>query len=163
MAQREPKPESQVAEAVEISQPSQPAPRVVEAEKLTEDEVERSTSAEQEISLDGVIKNWPKLREIVGRTDKGLPGLLASGKPLAMEGTKLMLGFDFPILKDRFDGQKGANAAVGKALGQLLDTECQVETVITDQYRSVSSASQIDDDDFAALADELGGIVQRQE
>jgi DNA polymerase III subunit tau, C-terminal domain len=142
---------------------TRPMPPEAKTTNATAKEVAPSIQNEQVISLDVVIKNWPKLRELVARTDSNLPRLLASGRPLAMEGTKLVLGFEFPILKDRFDGQKGANATVSDVLGQILETNCRVETVLTNEYKSASSAAKIDDDEFAALADELGGIVQRQE
>jgi len=112
------------------------------------------------ITINSVAQSWPRLREMVGKRDKSLPGLLASAKPLAMEGNTLILGFEFPILKDRFDGQKGAKATVASALSQLLKNECQVQTVVAGQYQPEPADRQIDDDDFAALADELGGIVQ---
>ncbi|MGW8319815.1 MAG: DNA polymerase III subunit gamma/tau [Candidatus Promineifilaceae bacterium] len=152
--------------AVEEEQlpPPEPAkPELAEAKPVEAVAAEPAAPMQQAVTLDQVIQSWPRLRELVGRSDKSLPGLLASGKPLAMEGTTLILGFEFPILKDRFDGQKGANATVARALEQLLDTECRVSTVITGQYQSSPSQVQISDDDIAALADELGGIVQPQE
>jgi hypothetical protein len=115
------------------------------------------------VSLDEVTPLWPKLREMVGKPDKNLPRLLASSKPLAMEGRTLILGFDFPLLKERFDGKKGANESVASALSKLTNTECQVRTVVTDQYTIVTAQAQIDNKDFAALADELGGVVQSRE
>ena len=115
------------------------------------------------IPIEVVAQQWPKLRELVGKSDKSLPRLLASATPLAMEGDTLILGFEFPILKERFDGQEDAGVTVAQALGQLLDTECRVQTVVANQYEGLSSEGKIDDEDFAALADELGGVVQPRE
>ena len=121
------------------------------------------TGIEQPISMALVTERWPKLRELVGKRDKNLPGILASVTPLAVEGDVLILGFGFPILKEKFDNQKGANGIVADAMGQLLETDCQIRTVVTDQYEIVAAESPIDDDEFAALADELGGIVRSGE
>ncbi|HSG15470.1 MAG TPA: DNA polymerase III subunit gamma/tau [Anaerolineae bacterium] len=118
---------------------------------------------EKPISLAVVTERWPKLRELVSKRDKNLPGILASVTPLAVENDILILGFGFPILKEKFDNQKGAKTIVTDALGQLLETECRIRTVVTDDYDSVAAESSIDDEDFAALADELGGIVRSGE
>ncbi len=146
-----------VAEATDVTQAFRPA------EEAAAPETKAAPLSSLAISIEVVAKQWPKLRELVGRSDKNLPGLLASATPLAMEGNTLTLGFDFPILKERFDGQKDAGVTVAKALGQLLETECRVRTVVANQYEGQSSEAQIDDEDFAALADELGGVVQPRE
>ncbi len=119
--------------------------------------------AKPEISLEEVDRSWPRLRELVGQRNKGLPGLLASGKPLAMEGSRLILGFEFQILKERFDSQKDANAAVAEALRQLLQTDCQVQTVVTGQYQNAPARIEITADDIIEMADELGGVARPQE
>jgi hypothetical protein len=147
-------------EVIETVQPPGPEPPQAESVVKTESQ---AASAKESISLELVVRKWPKLRELVGQSDKGLPRLLASGTPLAMEGTKLILGFEFPILKERFDGQKGANAAVAGALQQLLDTDCRVETVVTEQYQSRPAQVQISEDDIIKMADELGGVVRPQQ
>lgn len=139
--------------------PSEPE----QAEKTVQSESKPATQGKQEISLDLVVHKWPRLRELVGQSDKNLPRLLASGKPLALEGNKLILGFEFPILKERFDSQKSANAAVTRALQQLLDANCQVETVVTEQYQSAPTEVQISEDDIIKMADELGGVARPQE
>ena len=133
------------------------------AEETTAPETEPNPPSPQAISIEVVVQRWPELRELVGKSDKSLPGLLASATPLAMEGDILILGFEFPILKERFDGQEDAGVTVEKALGQLLETKCRVQTVVTNQYDGISTEAQIDDEDFAALANELGGVVQPRE
>jgi DNA polymerase-3 subunit gamma/tau len=159
-----PSPQSVVVqeeEAVEIIQPS--GSESAQAKNVMRAESKPAAPAKQNISLDTVVQSWPKLRELVGQSDKNLPRLLASGKPLAMEGTKLILGFEFPILKERFDSQKGANATVAGALQQLLDADCRVETVVTGQYQSAPAQVEISEDDIIQMADELGGVVRPQE
>ncbi len=116
----------------------------------------------QAISLSQVTGYWPRLRDNVGRMDKSLPALLASCKPLAIEGNKLILGFDYPILKDKFDKKPQAKEIVARALGDLLGTTCYVQSVVTEQYMVSSATTEIDEADFAALAEELGGVIRKK-
>jgi hypothetical protein len=115
------------------------------------------------LTLKQVTSNWPRLREYVARIDKSLPAFLASCKPLATEGNVLILGFDYPILKDKFDNKPRANDVLSEALGELVGVSCSVRTVVTDQYRPSSATTEIDQEEFAALAEELGGIVRESE
>lgn len=142
--------------------------------KIEATEQERAESREEEgseaepvtqnvLTLKQVTSNWPRLREYVARKDKSLPALLASCKPLATEGNILILGFDYPILKDKFDKKPRANEVLSEALGELIGTTCFVRTVVTEQYRPTSSTTDIDQEEFAALAEELGGIVLESE
>jgi DNA polymerase-3 subunit gamma/tau len=142
---------------------SPPSSESAEAEREVKGESRPAASTKEGISLKVVVQSWPKVRELIGQSDKNLPRLLASGKPLAMEGTKLILGFEFPILKERFDNQRGANATVARALQHLLNADCQVETVIIEQYQNRPAHVQISENDFIQMADELGGVVRSQE
>jgi DNA polymerase-3 subunit gamma/tau len=110
-------------------------------------------------TLQAVTMRWPEMRERVGQTDRGLPALLASCKPLAVEGTTLILGFDYPILRDKFDKKKGAKEAIADVFSSLLETKCTIRTVITGEYEPPKTTKSIKED-FTALANELGGIVQ---
>lgn len=115
------------------------------------------------LSLDLVTANWPRLRERVGKKNRNLTALLASCKPLATEGNVLILGFDFPILKEKFDGKQQTADTVAGVLSDLLGIECIVKSVVSDQYEPVPQLTTIDKDDFAALAEELGGVIHDAE
>lgn len=128
-----------------------------------EDRPEVKPVTQDVLTLKQVTSNWPRLREYVARLDKSLPALLASCKPLATEGNILILGFDYPILKDKFDNKPRANDVLSEALGELIGVSCFVRTVVTDQYRPTSATTEIDQEEFAALAEELGGIVRESE
>jgi hypothetical protein len=52
---------------------------------------------------------------------------------------------------------------LSEALGELIGVSCFVRTVVTDQYRPTSATTEIDQEEFAALAEELGGIVRESE
>ena len=58
-------------------------PAVQDFEEEPAPQLEVESKPAQTISLDVVIKRWPRVRELVGQTDKNLPRLLASATPLA--------------------------------------------------------------------------------
>jgi hypothetical protein len=95
---------------------------------------------------------------LVGQSQKNLPPLLNMSKPLATEGTSIILGFDFPIFKDKFDKFQGAPQLVGEAFSHLLQTKCTVRAVVTSDY-----TVPIQKEEFDALADELGGVVNKDQ
>ena len=159
MADEEPSVKTQASHDAAAELDEQPLTPIQASDEFYAD----AAGDEKPISLAVVTERWPKLRELVSKRDKNLPGILASVTPLAVENDILILGFGFPILKEKFDNQKGAKTIVTDALGQLLETECRIRTVVTDDYDSVAAESSIDDEDFAALADELGGIVRSGE
>jgi hypothetical protein len=113
------------------------------------------------LTLEAVKARWPKMVERVGQEDKNLPALLAMCKPLAMEGDILVLGFDFPVLKEKFESKPEARALVGGALSALLGTRCRVRCVVTKQFTPAEKPTLIDE--FYAMADELGGQVHETE
>jgi DNA polymerase-3 subunit gamma/tau len=113
-------------------------------------------------TLDSIKSYWPELRERVAKRDSNLPALLASSKPLATEGAILVLGFDYPILKEKFERKKESKEIVAAELSELLQSPITVRTVVTEQYVSPVTQESIDIDDFSALAQELGGVVHNQ-
>ena len=101
---------------------------------------------------------WRELTELVKAQNRNLGALLNSAKPLATEGKTLVLGFDFPLLKDKFDGNANGVDIVAGALRSLFGEECRARVVITGQYTPPATAA-ISRDEFSALAQELGGQV----
>jgi len=79
-------------------------------------------------------------------------------KPLAIEGRTIILGFDYPLLKDKFDKTQGAADLVVAAFRALSGTDCLIRTVATADY-----PVPIHRDEFQALAAELGGVVRDDE
>src|SRR5690606_20225214 len=110
------------------------------------------------LTLDAVKARWPNMVERVAQEDKNLPALLAMCKPLATEDDTLILGFDFPVLKEKFESKPEARALVGSVLTALLGTRCKVRCVVTKQYTPPPQPTLADE--FYALAEELGGQVQ---
>ena len=136
---------------------------VKEEETPVDHDVEHEEIHGLSISLEMVVGQWPNLRDVVSKQDRSLPALLASCKPLATEGKVIYIGFDFPILKDKFDRKKQAKEIVSRGLSQLLGTDCLVEAVVTSDFAAPSKPEVIDKESFSALAEELGGIVRDNE
>jgi DNA polymerase III gamma/tau subunit len=131
-----------------------------EAEPAVEDEPAPAIAASRTpaLTLQAVQSRWAAMVERAGQQDKNLPPLLAMCKPLAVEGDTLVLGFDFPVLKEKFESKPEARAVVGRTISALLETRCKVQCVVTKQYTPPQQPSL--HDEFYALAEELGGQVQ---
>jgi len=110
------------------------------------------------LTVAAVAGMWPEMTQQVGRQNKNLPALLTMCKPLAIEGRTIILGFDYPLLKDKFDKTQGAADLVVAAFRALSGTDCLVRTVATADY-----PVPIHRDEFQALATELGGVVRDDE
>jgi hypothetical protein len=91
----------------------------------------------------------------VGKQMKNLPPLLATCRPLAIEGNTIILGFDYPLLKDKFEKTPGALALVTDTFRALGAAGYTIRSVATADY-----PVPIAREEFEALAAELGGIVK---
>ena len=100
---------------------------------------------------------WAQLVSQSGEKIKNLPALLNMGKPLAAEGRTLVIGFDYPLFKDKFDNLAGAAPLVADILTELLGQTTTARGVVTSEY-----TVPIQPDDFRALAEELGGTVPEE-
>ncbi len=97
---------------------------------------------------------WAQLVNQSGEKIKNLPALLNMGKPLAAEGHTLVIGFDYPLFKDKFDNLSGAAPLVSDILTELLGRKTMARAVVTSEY-----TVPVQPADFRALAEELGGTV----
>ena len=120
--------------------------------KPTPPQVEKSASAP--LTVREVQAIWANLVAQSGEKIKNLPALLNMGKPLAAEGRTLVIGFDYPLFKDKFDNLAGAAPLVSDILTELLGQATTARAVITSEY-----TVPVQPADFRALADELGGTV----
>ena len=93
----------------------------------------------------------------VGQANRNLPALLHMSKPLAVEGHTIVLGFDYPFFKEKFDNTPGAAELIADTYTELLQAKCLVRSVVTSEYTVPVSKAE-----FRALADELGGIVREE-
>jgi DNA polymerase III subunit gamma/tau len=113
------------------------------------------------LTLDMVKSQWPKIATLIGQQNKNLRALLNSCKPLGAEGDVLILGFDFPILKDKFDKTPQARDIVANVLGDVLGVQALVRSVLVSDYTPPAAPTvTVNKEDFQALAQELGGIVR---
>jgi DNA polymerase III subunit gamma/tau len=137
---------------------AKPAPAAVkEAIVELEEVVAAETAVAGPITLTQIKAQWRSMLDQVGRSHKNLPPLLNMSKPLGVEGQTIILGFDYPIFKEKFTNSDGAAHAIGEAFSNLLGTHCTIRTVITSEY-----SVPVSDEEMAALADELGGVVREE-
>jgi hypothetical protein len=127
------------------------------AVEMTPDAAESALAAKPALTLARVTKQWPQMKALVSERNRNLPPLLAMSKPLAVEGEIIVLGFDYPIFKEKFNNMSGAANAVGTAFSELLNTPCHVRAVVTSEY-TVPVSKQA----FHDLAEELGGVVREE-
>ncbi len=109
------------------------------------------------LTLGAVTPHWREMLNRVEQVNRNLPALLTMGKPLATEGNTIILGFDFPIFKDKFDQNHDAVPVLSDIFSQLLGTKCLVRAVVTSEY-----TIPIQKEEFDALAQELGGVVRKE-
>ena len=108
-------------------------------------------------TLAQVKAHWREMMDRVGEVHKNLPPLLNMSKPLAVEGQTIVLGFDYPIFKEKFNNLGNAANIIGEAFSDLLGSKCSVRSVVVSEYDVA-----ISEDEFSALAEELGGVVRRE-
>ncbi len=112
------------------------------------------------LTLAAAQARWPELIQRCGAQDRNLPPLLAMCKPLGVEKNVLILGFDFPILREKFDQPENRDV-VAAVLSEMLGLVCAIQTVDTVDYHPPShTPPRVTRAEFEALADELGGVVR---
>ncbi len=90
--------------------------------------------AAEPFTLHEVQNVWFDLVTRSGNKIQNLPALLNMGKPIAVEGDVLVIGFDYPLFKDKFDNLAGAIPLVGNILTDLLGQDIVVRGVVTSEY-----------------------------
>jgi hypothetical protein len=150
-------PQSMAQEPAPAPAPATPQPAPAPAPAAGTPAPEAVPAAAAALTLQTVVGMWHEMVARVGQSKKNLPALLAMCKPLAVEGNAIILGFDYPIFKEKFDKLQGGPGTVIDAFRALSGTECTVRAVVTSEY-----AVPIRRDEFHALAEELGGIVREE-
>jgi DNA polymerase-3 subunit gamma/tau len=158
-----PQPKPKPAQAVPPPQPEDESPVAAQSTETSEVAAQNKKAAPPVMSdpqpaayiaLSDVTGCWPDMVNLAGQSQRNLPALLNMSKPIGLEGNTIILGFDFPIFKDKFDKHPGAPQLVGEVFSHLLQTKCNVRAVVTSDY-----TVPIQKEEFDALADELGGVV----
>jgi DNA polymerase-3 subunit gamma/tau len=121
------------------------------------DTVEERSVSPAPLTLPAIAAMWPEMTKQVGRRMKNLPALMTMCKPLALEAGTIVLGFDYPLLKDKFDKTPGALDLVIDTFRALGASDYTVRTVTTSDY-----PVPIAREEFQALAAELGGVVREE-
>ena len=149
------------SETVIVAEPAA-AERIVEPQPQQPASVPQTTKKPAEppqaaLTVAAVAGMWPEMTQRVGRQMKNVPALLAMCKPLAIEGHIIVLGFDYPLIRDKFDKTTGALELVTDTFRALGAADVTVRTVTTSEY-----PVPIAREEFKALAAELGGIVRNE-
>jgi hypothetical protein len=76
---------------------------------------------------------------------------------VGVEGQTIILGFDYPIFKEKFTNTDGAAQAIGEAFSNLLGTHCTFAPL-----SPANTACPYPMKRWPALADELGGVVRER-
>jgi DNA polymerase III subunit gamma/tau len=170
-----------VVQQTAAPEPTSPPPATVEQpasqpEPAAQAVVAPPPASGADIELPIVVSHWREMINRVLAQNRNLGALLNSAKPLGVEGETVVMGFDFPILKDKFDQTPQAASLVADNLSKLLGRPCQLRCVVVGQYVVPKAAAavapppatgspapaknvMIDKDEFHALAQQLGGVV----
>ncbi len=142
--------------------PAAPEPDVPANQDAPEERVETAVSPAKPaatglLTLAHVQAQWSTMLDQVAQVNKNLPALLNMSKAVGLEGQTIILGFDYPIFKEKFTNSSGAAHIIGEAFSNLLGTNCAVRAVIASQY-----TVPVSEEDLTSLANELGGVVREE-
>lgn len=107
------------------------------------------------LTLASIATVWQEMTRMVGQRNKNLPALLIMCKPLVIENNTIIIGFDYPLIHEKFSKTEGALDLVINAFRVLSGTDCLVRTVTTSEY-----PMPISREEFHTFASELGGVVR---
>ena len=142
-----PQPPKPKIENVDKQEPATPKPEMVSPQST-------------HLTIDQVTQHWHTLVNTMRQQDRNLSALMSACQPLATEGNNLILGFQFPVLKEKFDSNPKAGRLVANILSELIGQTCIVRTMLNEHFQQTSS--NISEEAFQALANQMGGIVQKE-
>ncbi len=120
--------------------PAQPVVEAVVAqqtESVVEEKIDVPTaeeSADTPITLAEVKANWNRLMKEARILDRSLPASLSNANPINLEGETVVLGFTYPLIKERYDRVESADHKVAQALSNILGKPCKIKAVVTGEY-----------------------------
>lgn len=134
-----------------------PTPAVV-----SDTESAPSSASDIDVSL-GDIKGkvWRSFVARAGQENRNIKAWLSSAQPLAVEGGHtLVIGFDFPFLRDKLDAERDtAESALQAALGQPLRIKCVLQAEYQAPQQAAPTQKKSFRDELESFADAYGGIV----
>lgn len=146
-----------VIQSAPVAPPPQPAPVGPPKAQESKAKTDGASTAVPTLTLAVIQSHWREMVNRAGAENKNMPALLNMGKPLAVEGSTAVIGFDYPIFKMKFDDTRGAAQLLGAILSDLTGQPCTIRAVNTSEYTVT-----VDKKDFEALAHELGGVVSEE-
>lgn len=121
-------------------------PSAEEIPSIVPQPLNRLTAQPLPITTVAALKSiWAEFVRRAGEENHSLPFLLGVGEPVAVQGKKVKIGFDFAFHKDKLNEEKN-RCLLEKALGGLLNAAVHVEGVLLEKKESLAH------DDAAALA-----------
>ncbi len=114
-----------------------------------------------------VQARWDDVLAFCGQRDRGLPPLLKMGRMMNVEGAVVILGFQYPIFKDKFDDHQQAKTILLDGMKHVYGRDLTVRTVVSGAYKmpppskkTLKDAPAVSRADVEALAQEVGGVVR---
>ncbi len=131
---------------------SEPLPAAAPAEPPPGDDL-----AAERLTLADLTTRWPDVMAVIKAQDRNLGALLNMARPLAVEADDtLVLGFEYPMLMDKFSDNPAATDHVLAALRENLGRRCRLRPVVSSQYAPPRLVTR---EEFGRLAEELGGVI----
>jgi DNA polymerase-3 subunit gamma/tau len=113
----------------------------------------------QPLTLEQASHHWPAVLQQIRPRNRNIPPLLATANPVGVEGNVIVIGFTYPIFRDKFNATPDAAPLIGEAYSHLLATACHVRAVLTADYTPPPAADAASGT-LEALAAELGGVLR---
>jgi len=93
-----------------------------------------------------LLSSWPSIKNVVSGQNRNLGALLNSGKLVGFEDNLLVVGFDFPLLKDKFLSHPNATSIVSGAIYQVLGISNVVIKVAVTQSKHPANTFEEEED-----------------
>ena len=114
----------------------------------------------QTVTLEAIQAVWAGFMTQLKQQDRNLPPLLLQAKPLAVEGNHLVLGFKYPIFKEKFDDHAlNAHQLVSQTLSKVMNATLKIRTVVEGEYLQAEEVSRAE---VEAFAKQVGGVVKHR-
>ena len=85
-----------------------------------------------EIYFERILANWQKIIELIGRVNPNAPPLLSMSKPLEFDRPYFILGFDYPIFRDKFYNARDLVTLMNEIISSTVNIkEVRVKAMIT--------------------------------
>ena len=131
-------------------------------EEKVEDKVEEKTEeipvTKSNIKISKVIKKWPQIIKSLKEYNQSLSSFLKTGKPLSIEGNKLIIGFKYAFHLERVQEDKNKKN-VEEVLNKLFDEKLLIDGIVDESIVVEEVVTEKKEEIFDTVMNELGGEV----